>query len=209
MKWTLRAFAIASLLSLRAARAEGPVSRATLPDEQVAGQPAMPVADGDYSRTPAFEVNVLWPFFPGGIVDLKALVPIVREGRRDFRGELITGLHSDFGWGGLSRPVDQYGKVSILAAKLGYRQFLVSGLHVEWSVNVGWRHEERNIHDGERLDGFIGRSWFFAGYQHEFSRMVYANVRGGGGVHMFRSDRWGHTERAFVPAGDLNFGMRF
>jgi hypothetical protein len=54
-----------------------------------------------------------------------------------------------------------------------------------------------------------GRAWTFAGYQHEFTRSVYANVRGGAGLHLFRTDRWGDTERVFVPAGDLNFGMRF
>ena len=137
------------------------------------------------------------------------LWPIIRPDRRDFRGELITGLHSDYSWGPVSRPVDDYGKVSILAAKVGYRQFLVSGLHAEVTVNLGWRHEEQNVYDGGRLDAFIGRAWFFAGYQHEFTSKVYANVRGGGGLHLFRTDRYGDTERKFAPAGDVNFGMRF
>jgi hypothetical protein len=166
-------------------------------------------SDGDYRRTPAFEVNVLWPFFPGGIVDLKGLFPVVNADRRDFRGEIIGGLHSDFGWGPVTRPVDKYGKVSILAAKVGYRQFLVYGTHVEASVNLGWRHEEENIYDGGRLDAFIGRLWLFAGYQHEISTRVYVNVRGGGGVHLFRTDRFADTERKFAPAGDANLGVRF
>lgn len=165
--------------------------------------------NGDDARTPAFEVNVLWPFFPGGIVDLKGLFPVVNTNRRDFRGEFIAGVHSDFGWGPLTRPVDKYGKVSILAAKIGYRQFFVHGTHLDVSVNLGWRHEEENIYDGGRLDAFIGRLWMFAGYQHELSTRVYLNIRGGGGLHLFRTDRFADTERKFAPAGDVNLGVRF
>lgn len=182
--------------------------RAVDPD-QARTSPGTPEPGGDYPRTPAFEVNVLWPFFPGGIVDLKGLFPVANSDRRDFRGEIIGGLHSDFGWGPVTRPVDKYGKVSILAGKVGYRQFLVYGTHVEASVNLGWRHEEENIYDGGRLDAFIGRLWLFAGYQHEISTRVYVNLRGGGGVHLFRTDRFADTERKFAPAGDVNLGVRF
>jgi hypothetical protein len=207
MHFALRTFIVVSLISA-AAHADTPAGEPASSAERSA-PPTPALAAGDYERTPAFEVNVLWPFFPGGIVDLKVLTPIVRSDRRDFRGELITGLHSDYSWGPVSRPVDKYGKVAILAAKVGYRQFLVSGLHVEASVNLGWRHEVENIYDGGTLDAFIGRAWFFAGYQHEFTHSVYANVRGGGGLHLFRTDRYGDTERVFAPGGDVNFGMRF
>jgi len=191
------------------ARADTPASEPAPPAERVPPPSSIETAAGDYERTPAFEVNVLWPFFPGGLVDLKTLVPVVRTDRADFRGELIVGLHSDFSWGPVSRPVDKYGKVSILGSKVGYRQFLLAGIHVDISVNLGWRHEEKNIRDGGRLDGFVGRAWLFAGYQHEFSPKLYANVRGGGGLHLFRTDRFGDTERVFVPAGDVNLGVRF
>jgi hypothetical protein len=222
MHLTLRTCLVAffSIVSIRAhadapaqqdapGRADSAASEPARSAEQVPPLSSLEIEPREYERTPAFEVNVLWPFFPGGLVDLKALVPIVRTDRPNFQGELIAGLHSDFSWGPVSRPVDKYGKVSILAAKVGYRQFFVAGLHVEISVNVGWRHEEKNIHDGGRLDAFIGRSWWFAGYQHEFSRKMYANIRGGGGLHLFRTDRFGDTERVFVPAGDVNLGVRF
>ena len=207
MHFTLRACLIAfsTILSVRLARADAPAHA----EEPACAPSSIDTAVGEYQRRPAFEVNVLWPFFPGGLVDLKALVPVARTDRADFRGELIVGLHSDFSWGPVSRPVDKYGKVSILGAKVGYRQFLLAGLHLDISVNLGWRHEEKNIYDGGRLDGFIGRSWLFAGYQHEFTRKLYANIRGGGGLHLFRTDRFGDTERIFVPAGDVNVGVRF
>jgi hypothetical protein len=208
MNFVQRAFllSVASFLSTRGALAD-PAPSGGAAEERPA--PNVAREQGDYPRTPAFEVNVLWPFFPGGIVDLKALFPVVRADRRDFRGEIIAGLHSDFGWGPLSRPLDKYGKVSVLAAKIGYRQFLVYGTHLDLSVNVGWRHEERNIYDGGRLDALTGRLWALFGYQWELSPRLYANLRGGAGIHLFRTDRYGDTERAFVPAGDANLGFRF
>jgi len=163
----------------------------------------------DWRRGVAFEVNVLWPFFPGGLAELKVLAPLVRGDKRDWRGELVAGLHSDYGWGPVTRPADSYGKVFLLAAKLGWRQFLAYGFHVDVTLNAGWRHEEGNVHDGTTVNGFVGRLWAFGGWQYEFNERVYANVRGGVGVHLWRSDHLGYTERRFVPAGDINLGIRF
>jgi len=163
----------------------------------------------DYPRRPAFEVNVLWPFYPGGIVDLKVMVPVVRKLKGNWRGEIVAGLQSDFAWRFVREDRDEYGRVALMAVKLGYRQFLAYGLHVDVTVNLGWRHEEDNpIIDGT-IDSFQGRLWLFAGYQHEFTRRFYANVRGGLGVHLFRTDELADRERKLVPAGDLNLGVRF
>lgn len=150
---------------------------------------------------PAFEVNVLWPFFPGGFSDFKLLVPTVA------RGELVVGLHSDFGWRN-SRKADA-GKVAVLATKLGYRQFIVGGLHVDATVNLGWRQERDNPFDGTTLNAFVGRLWTFAGYQHALSDRWYVNARGGVGVHLWRTDKFGDKERHLVPGGDVNLGVRF
>jgi hypothetical protein len=211
MHLTQKAFTLTALFLLceSLAHAETPPVESPASGEHSTAPSPMEDQDGRFRRTPAFEVNVLWPFFPGGIVDLKTLFPVMRTDQRDFRGELIVGLHSDFGWGPLTRPVEKYGKVSILATKIGYRQFLVHGTHLDVTVNVGWRREENNVYDGGRLDALIGRLWVFAGYQFDFSDKVYANVRGGGGLHLFRTDRFGDTERAFAPAGDANLGLRF
>lgn len=162
-----------------------------------------------FERRPAFEVNVLWPFFPGGWVDLKTLVPVVRGDQRDFRGELELGLYSDYSWGPISRPIADYGKVFSIGAKVGWRQFIVYGLHVDVSLNLGWRHEEQNVRDGTTLNGFVGRLWAMAGYQYDLTSRVYLNVRGGVGVHLFRTDVYGSTERKIIPSGDVNLGIRF
>ena len=156
---------------------------------------------------PALEVNVMWPFFPGGMVDLKLIVPALRAKERDWRGESIVGLHSDFGWRFVRAP--DAGRVALMAVKLGYRQFLVHGLHIESTVNAGWRHEEDNPWDGEVIDSFQGRLWNMVGYQHEFSPRVYGNVRAGLGVHLWRTDRFASRERLFAPGGDINIGVRF
>lgn len=161
----------------------------------------------DYRRPVGFEVNVLWPFFPGGLVDLKVMVPVLRRDRLQFRGELVLGLHSDFGWRNV-RETDA-GKVAILALKLGYRQFFVYGLHLDVTINAGWRHEEGNPFDGTDLDGFVGRLWLMGGYQHEFTRRIYANLRAGVGISVWRTDRFGDRERLLAPAADLNLGVRF
>jgi len=165
---------------------------------------------GDHLRRPAVEVNVLWPFFPGGISDLKVLAPVVRRRSDVGRGELIVGLHSDFGWGPLTRPADEYGKVRFLGVKLGYRQFVAYGLHLDATVNVGWRHEEDNVFDGSTLDSFASRAWVFAGWQVDLSPRVYTNLRGGIGIHVVRvGDPFADTERGIAPGGDWNLGIRF
>jgi hypothetical protein len=186
------------------------IAPAAMAQDQAKDEPAGACAttpDGDGPRGVAAEVNVLWPFFPGGIAEFRVLVPVVRADHRDFRGELVLGGHSDFA----SRVIrdDAYGKVAFLAGKVGYRQFFVYGLHVEVSANVGWRHEEHRPPNDATVDGFQTRLWLLAGYQHEFSRTIYANVRGGPGIHIYRSDELAHLERKLTGGMDLNVGVRF
>lgn len=161
----------------------------------------------DYPRHVAFEVNVLWPFFPGGIVDLKLAVPALLPDEGHFRGELIVGLHSDFAWR-VVRPPEEYGSVAFVALKLGWRQFVGYGFHVDVTLNAGWRHEVDNPRDGAVIHSFQGRLWVFAGYQHEFTRQFYANIRGGIGLHMWRTDRFANEERFLTGGGDINLGFR-
>lgn len=171
---------------------------------EVTDVPPKPVA-----RTPAFEVNILWPIFPGGLTELKVMFPLLRPAEDTLRGELITGLYSDFSFGPITRPTDRYGKVFLIAAKLGWRQFFAYGLHLDVTVHLGWRHEEFNIWDGGTLDGFTGRLWVHGGWQVELTPRVYLNLRGALGVHLFRTDRHGDKERLLAPGGDINLGIRF
>ena len=151
---------------------------------------------------PAFEVNVLWPFFPGGFTDLKLLLPLTAT-----RGDVVLGLHSDFGW--RNSREENAGNVAIIAAKIGYRQFIATGFHLDVTVNIGWRQERDNPFDETTLNAFIGRLWAFGGYQHDLSSRWYVNARGGLGVHLWRTDKFGDEERVLVPAGDVNVGVRF
>lgn len=155
----------------------------------------------------AFEVNVLWPFFPGGMTDLKLLVPVANTETLNWRGELVLGVHSDFGWRFVRD--DDAGRVAILAAKLGYRQFFVEGIHLDLTVNAGWRHEEGNPWDGEDIDAFQGRLWSFAGWQTSLGSAAYVNIRAGVGLHLWRTDRFADKEKTLTVAGDVNVGFRF
>lgn len=191
-----------------------PLAVLLLPPALAAADPSPPPggacalsAAADGPRGVALEANVLWPFFPGGIFELRTMIPVIRSSHRDFRGELIVGAYSDFA----SRVVrDQtYGKVATLSAKLGYRQFFVHGLHVELSANMGWRHETERPPDDVTIDSFAVRLWALAGWQLELSRALYANLRGGLGIHVYRSDAYAYLERQLVPGADLNLGVRF
>ena len=48
-----------------------------------------------------------------------------------------------------------------------------------------------------------------AGYQHDLGRRVYANARGGAGIHLLRTDRLAAKKRKLVPAADVDVGFRF
>jgi hypothetical protein len=158
-------------------------------------------------RGVGLEVNVLWPFVPGGISEFRFMIPLLRADRRDFRGELVLGAYADFA----SRIVrdDTYGKVANLSGKIGWRQFFVYGLHVEASANIGWRHEEARPPDNLTIDGFQTRLWLLGGYQYEISRLFYANARGALGIHIYRSDAYASLEKKLVPGADVNVGVRF
>lgn len=174
----------------------------------VSAAPATPATPAAPDLTaPSLELNVLFSFV--GITDLHLLLPVVRSGQRDFRGELLLGVYSDYSWGPLSRPSDEYGKVVILAAKAGYRQYFTHGLHAEASAYLGWRHEAHNVHDDTTLDAAISRLWLFAGWQRDLGARFYATFRAGLGIHLFRTDHLGDKERVFVPAADLGLGVRF
>ncbi len=185
------------------------VAAVTAPEPATSAAPlsARPPAVAPDFFAPSLELNVLFSLL--GISDLHLLLPVVRSGQRDFRGELLLGVYSDYSWGPLSRPSDDYGKVVILAAKAGYRQYFTHGLHVEASAYLGWRHEAHNVHDDTTLDAAISRLWLFAGWQRDLGTRFYATFRGGLGIHLFRTDHLGDKERKLVPAGDLGVGVRF
>jgi hypothetical protein len=212
------AFALAGTLALlawakgvRADDARPPASNATpsagAPPEEAAMGPGSRV----YRRRAAFEVNVLWPFVPG-VFEVRVMIPVLRPDRQDWRGEIVTGAYADYAnW--VVRG-DDSGKVRNLSGKLGYRQFLVEGLHVEVSANLGWRHEEHRPSSGSTvfppdIDGFQTRLWLYAGYQLDFSRSVYANVRGALGVNLWRSDAYAYLEKEITGGADVNIGFRF
>jgi hypothetical protein len=200
-----------SLSAAPAARAQEPgPGPEPAPPAQSEGACAFAAAE-TFDRGLALEFNVLWPFLPG-IFEARLMVPVFRKDQRDWRGEIVTGAYADnASW--LIRG-DRDGKVRNLSGKLGYRQFFVHGLHAEVSANIGWRHEEGRPPAGGTvypadIDGFLTRLWVLAGYQHELSKALYANARGGVSVNVYRSDAYAYLEKQVVPGGDINVGVRF
>jgi hypothetical protein len=156
---------------------------------------------------PSLELALLGPFI--GLTEEKVLIPVVRTRDPALRGELMLGTYTDFAWGPISRPADQYGKVWIIGVRPGYRQYLPCGFFVDSSIVLGWRHEELNHHDGGTLNGFYGRLWANAGWQVDVSPRTFFNVRGGAGLILWRTDAYGSSERTWQPSADVNLGVRF
>src|SRR5438093_630228 len=66
-----------------------------------------------------------------------------------------------------------------LYGKLGYRQFVWRGLHLEANADIGWDHLARGAMDGRSADGLAVVVWGLAGYQQPIGRRFYVNARGG------------------------------
>lgn len=167
------------------------------------------VAAADPSpHRPGLEVNVLWPFFPGGIFEMRYVAPVLRADEPAFHGAVVAGAYSDFA----SRVVrtEEHGKVGNLSVKLGWRQYFVHGLHLEISANAGWRREVMRPNTTvDPIDGFQIRLWFLPGIEYDFSPRFYVNARGAVGLHILRTGPLGEQEKKVVVGGDLNFGVRF
>lgn len=166
---------------------------------------AVPVTQKE--RPSSIETNVLWPFFPGGISEIRYLKPILNSHSAN-HGDLLLGLYSDFA----SKFVrdSKYGKVSLYALKLGYRQYFAHGWQVELAINAGWREEKDRPGAADHvIEGIAVRTWLMLGYQYDFTDVVYINTRAGVGVHSYRSDAYEETEKKIVPGFDVNIGFYF
>ncbi len=159
-------------------------------------------AEDPGARTSA-EVNVLWPFFPGGISELRVLVPVLPAGAQS--GQAMLGLHSDFNQ--LFRG-DQ-AKVFVLAAQPGYRQFFWRGLHGELHANVGYAHAEAASAGDREHHAFVVSLWAMGGYQFELGSRFYLAARAGVGLIAYVSNPWPNETKGFLPVGDANFGVTF
>ncbi|MES2802472.1 MAG: hypothetical protein V4654_08280 [Bdellovibrionota bacterium] len=156
----------------------------------------------------SFEMNIIWPFIPGGITELRYITPMMTE-----KGEVpstfwVLGLYSDYA----SKIIrdSSYGKVSAYAFKIGMKQFINKEWHYEVSANIGWREEinRPNVPD-KKIIGAAVRAWALFGYQHQISNIFYSNIRAGLSQHLYRSDKYSHLEKKTVPGFDVNLGVVF
>jgi hypothetical protein len=159
-------------------------------------------AEETAARGVSAELNVLWPFYPGGISEMKVLIPIF--GDEHLRGELLLGVYADYAW--VVRR--ESGPTALIAAKTGWRQYFYAGIHAELSFTTGLRHEIEHPAGGGTRDDLISRAWVLAGYQHELSDRFYINARGGAGFLVFRTNHY-DEEKKIAPGADLNLGVKF
>lgn len=155
----------------------------------------------------SIELNIFLPFL--GVTDLKFIAPINSNKNSHFKNALILGIFADYSWGKLTRPVNDFGKVRFIGARLGWRQFFWKGVHMDAILNAGQRHEEKNIYDGSTLNSFTSRLWLLGGIQGDINTKVYFNIRAGAGIHIIRyGDAFAYTERKLLPAFEINIGFR-
>ena len=89
------------------------------------------------------------------------------------------------------------------------RKIVAYGVHVEVTVNAGWRQEQNNVYDGTTINGAVARLWPAAGWQYDLTPSIYFNLRGLVGVHLFRTGPYGDKERPLSGGGDMNLAVRF
>lgn len=148
------------------------------------------------------EVNVLWPFYPGGMFDARVTLPGLTS-----TGLVVLGARSDYN----QSLRDDEGQSFQLYAKLGYRQFFTRGLHAEIVTETGWDHLAHGpgaMFDRSE-DGLAVVLWAFAGYQRPLGDRFYANARVGTGYMAYHSNEWPGIVRGPVPAADINLGVTF
>lgn len=177
------------------------LARPALADDDTAS----PAPDAAAAPGPSLELNVLWPFYPGGISELRLMLPLF--GDHDLRGELLLGTYADYSWVIRRGEAKAAGNVALIAIKTGYRQYLGWGLHAEVCINSGWRHEVDRPGDAKRIDDFIGRAWALAGWELELSPRFYVNARGGAGFLLWRTSHY-DEEKKIAAGFDLNLGVR-
>lgn len=155
----------------------------------------------------SFEFNAFNAFL--GITDLKWVTPLNRKNESP-KNFAVVGLYVDYAWGKNTRPINEYGKVKLIAAKLGWRYFFWKKVHLETALNAGYRHEEENIYDGTTLNAFSGRLYLHLGWQNNLKNNFYYRIAAGSGIHLFRlGDKYASTEKKIIPAIDISFGVKF
>jgi hypothetical protein len=152
------------------------------------------------------ETSLLWPFFPGSLFQLRAVLPVAFEGR----GQLLLGAQ-----GHVPHTRSEEGRFSTLAAHLGFRTYLWKGLHVDAMTNLGVGRLRGSVVDGKDYDSFDAELLACAGWRFE-AGPVYALVQPlGMGAVVYRSNPWtivGEGRRTTEPpifVGNVLLGTQF
>jgi len=152
------------------------------------------------------ETSVLWPFFPGYLLQARATLPLAFAGR----GQLLLGAQ-----GHIPHARSAEGRFSSLAAHIGFRAYLWKGLHVDVMSNLGIGRLEGSVVDGKDYSSFDLELLANIGWRFEVGP-VYALVQPLGlGAVVYRSHPWaivGEGRKTTEPPifiGNVLLGAQF
>jgi opacity protein-like surface antigen len=150
------------------------------------------------------EVNLLTPFFPGGLFEARVLFRLWQAG--DFRGEAFLGAHSDFS----NTRRDTEGDRFDMGPQLGYRQYVWKGLHAELYMNAVYAEVHADLADGKNHASFVLLAGALAGYRFDLGERFYVMVQAGVAGRFFYSNPWPHPAgEGILPLGGLLLGVKF
>jgi hypothetical protein len=152
------------------------------------------------------ETTLLWPFFPGYLLQVRAAVPIAFGGR----GQLLLGAQ-----GHIPHDRAEEGRFSSLSAHIGFRTYLWKGLHLDVMSNLGIGRLDGSVVDGQDYSSFDLELLANVGWRFEVGP-VYALVQPLGlGAVVYRSNPWaivGEGRKTSEPPifiGNVLLGFQF
>lgn len=158
----------------------------------------------------AFEVNALWPIFPGNIYSARVLRQVYQNDKTG--GDVYLGF--------AHRPFEfraEEGNFSNSAVVFGYRQYLWKGLNAEFYNAIGPGRIRRSVVNGQDYNSIDYEIAALAGYRLQFlthkRTSLYLNLMPVGIAYVaYQSNPHpivGQTDERPIYFGKIQLGIRF
>jgi len=158
----------------------------------------------------AFEINALWPIFPGNLYSARMFRQVYNKDKTS--GEIYLGFaHRPFEY----REAE--GNFSNSAAVFGYRQYLWKGLNAEFYNALGPGRIRNSVVNGLDYNSIDYEIGFLLGYRFQFLKTkrtpMYVNLMPIGLAYVaFQSNPHpivGQTKESAIYFGKIQLGIRF
>jgi hypothetical protein len=137
------------------------------------------------TRKNGVEANILFPIFPGNIINAKYTRTLWQKG--DLKGDILIGFNVDL-------PMDREteGKFSDFSLVTGYRQYFWKGLFAEVSQTTGSGSLKKHVSTGKDYNSFDWLAIGTAGYKYNFgkSKKIYSIFQVGVADVIYKSNPW-------------------